>query len=127
MPAHKLLSRGLLEYLREFDIIMLSETRRNLLDLDMWVGFKVFFHPASEQNKAGEGLFLAVKRSPHYHILPYSTKGTSLWAKLQFQRGGTSFDRGDELYPPVRVPSPLTGFLQGPSITSRRHFSESSW
>ena len=104
MPAHKLLSRGLLEYLREFDIIMLSETRRQFIDLDMWVGFKVSFHPASEQSKAGEGLFLAVKRSPYYHILPYSTKDTSLWAKLQFQCGGPPLIVGTTYIPPSGSP-----------------------
>lgn len=90
--------------MRGFDVIMLSETRAHLLDIDMWAGFKVFFHPASEQSKAGEGLFLAVKRSSHYHILPYSTKGSSLWAKLQFQQGGRPLIVGTTYIPPTGSP-----------------------
>ena len=104
MATHKLLSRGLLEYLRGFDVIMISETRRHLIDIDMWVGFKVFFHPASAYSKAGEGLFLAIKRSPHYHILPYSTQGTSLWAKLQFHQGGPPLIVGTCYIPPSGSP-----------------------
>ena len=100
----KLMSRGLLEYLQSFDIIMLSETRRHVLDKDLWTQFKVFFHPASNLGRAGEGILLAIRYRPEYHIVPYSTKRGSLWAKVQFRGGGPPLIIGTTYIPPSGSP-----------------------
>ena len=98
------MSRGLLEYLQSFDIIMLSETRRHVLDKDLWTQFKVFFHPASNLGRAGEGILLAIRYRPEYHIVPYSTKRGSLWAKVQFRGGGPPLIIGTTYIPPSGSP-----------------------
>ena len=114
MSTEKLLSRGLLEYLHTFDIVMLSETRRLVIEKDLWEHFKLFFHPASSSGRAGEGLLLGIRYRKEYHILPYCTKGGSLWAKLQLRGGGPPLIIGTTYIPPSG--SPLLSSL---SLTNR--------
>jgi hypothetical protein len=104
MSTEKLLSRGLIEYLHTFDIVMLSETRLQVIDKDHWTQYKVFFHPASRSDRAGEGMMLCIRYRKEYHILPYCTKQGSLWAKLQFREGGPPLIIGTTYIPPTGSP-----------------------
>lgn len=108
MSTEKLLSRELLEYLHTYDIVMISETRRSVIEKDLWKPFKLFFHPASSSGKAGEGLLLGIRYSKEYHILPYCTKVGSLWAKLQFRDGGPPLIIGTTYIPPAGSPQLAT-------------------
>ena len=83
---------------------MLSETRRQVLEKDFWTSFKVFFHPASGRGRAGEGMLLGIRYSKDYHILPYSTKQGSLWAKIQFRGGEPPLVIGTTYIPPTGSP-----------------------
>jgi hypothetical protein len=49
--------------LREYDVILLSETRRDVWDDSLLPGYSVAFVPASRPGQPGEGLALAVRRS----------------------------------------------------------------
>ncbi len=104
MSTEKLLSRGLIEYHHTFDIIMLNETRRAVIEKDLWTPYKVFFQPASSPGRAGEGMLLGIRYSKEYHILPYCTKKGSLWAKLQFRHGGPPLLVGTAYIPPAGSP-----------------------
>eukprot|EP00884_Botryococcus_braunii_P003374 jgi/Botrbrau1/13037/Bobra.0389s0027.1 len=83
---------------------MLSETRRQIIERDLWAPFKLFFHPASHSGRAGEGLLLGIRYSNEYHILPYCTKQGSLWAKIQFKGGGLPLIIGTTYIPPSGSP-----------------------
>jgi exonuclease III len=83
---------------------MLSETRRQIIEKDLWSPFKLFFHPASHSGRAGEGLLLGIRYSKEYHILPYCTKQGSLWAKIQFKGGGLPLIIGTTYIPPSGSP-----------------------
>ena len=43
--------------------------------------------PSCQSGQAGEGLLVAVKRSPYYTVMDWGSNNTSLWVKLQFQAG----------------------------------------
>ncbi len=73
--------------LRAYDVILLSETRRDVWNDSLLPGYSVAFVPASRPGQPGEGLALAVRRSRSYIVYDWGSKCTALWVKLQFQCG----------------------------------------
>jgi exonuclease III len=99
--------------LQAYDVILFSETRRDIWDDSLLPGYSVAFVPASRPGQPGEGLALAVRHSPSYIVYDWGSNCTALWVKLQFQCG-TCLLVGSSYVPPQGSPQ-----LQEPDLSAR--------
>ena len=84
------------DYFQKFDVILLSETRSQHVDDRLFQGFSVSYQPSTEPSQAGQGLVVAVRRSPLYGIQDWCSDASSLWMRLVFR---------DNSFPPLHVGS----------------------
>lgn len=62
---------------------MLSETMQENLDSDFLPNYSIATVPATRQGTAGEGLLIAVRHSPHYHVLDVSSTSSIIMIRLR--------------------------------------------
>ena len=69
-------------YLQGFDVITLTETRSTRPHQGMLRDFDVFTAPARADGLAGEGMLVAVRRSPSYCTQRWASDASTLWVKV---------------------------------------------
>ena len=72
------------EYMRRFDIVLLTETQVEHVPSDLLPGYSVAAVPASRQHRNGEGMLVAVRHSHLYHVTDFTSDDTALWVRLTF-------------------------------------------
>ena len=77
------LSLGLPEYLRQFDVVMLTETQREHIPEQLFQGYAVSDTPATRDGRAGEGQLIAIRRSRNYTVTAHSQDASCIWMRLQ--------------------------------------------
>lgn len=87
--------------MRGFDVMLLTETRADYVPDDLFLEPSIAFCPASRASRAGEGMAIAVRRSPAYHVQDWSSDETRLWVKLLFPSGARSIIIGTCYVPPA--------------------------
>ena len=87
--------------MRDFDVLLLTETRADYIPDALLPGHSIAFSPASRAGRAGEGMAIAVKKSPAYHVQDWSSDETSLWVKLLFPSGASPVIIGTCYIPPA--------------------------
>lgn len=89
-----------MQYLRSFDIILLTETRADSVADHMFPDHSIAFSPASQAGQAGEGMMIAARKSHAYHLQDWTSDDTSLWVKIIFPSGAAPLIIGTCYMPP---------------------------
>ena len=87
--------------MRDFDILLLSETRADYVPDDLQPEHSIAFCPASRAGRAGEGMAVAVRKSHAYHVQDWASDETSLWVQLVFPSGARPIIIGTCYIPPA--------------------------
>ena len=89
-----------MQYLRSFDIILLTETRVDNVADNIFPDHSIAFSPARQAGQAGEGMTIAVRKFHAYHLQDWTSDDTSLWVKLIFPSGAAPLIVGTCYMPP---------------------------
>ena len=89
-----------MQYLRSFDIILLTKTRVDSVADHMFPDHSIAFSPSRQAGQAGEGMSIAVRKSHAYHLRDWTSDNTSLWVKLIFPSGAAPLIIGTCYMPP---------------------------
>jgi hypothetical protein len=73
--------------LQQFDIFLLTEARCSVWDDSLLPDHSIALVPADEAGKAGEGIVVAVRRNPGYHVQDWASNDTALWVRIVFAGG----------------------------------------
>ena len=87
--------------MREFDVLLLCETRTDFVPDSLLPDHSIAFCPASRAGQAGEGMAVAVRKSHAYHIQDWASDDTSLWVRLAFPSGARPIVVGTCYVPPA--------------------------
>ena len=94
-----------MQYLRQFDVLLLSETRAEYVADCVLPDHSIAFCPASQQGLAGEGIAIAIRKSDAHHVQDWSSDDTSLWVKICFQSRSRPLLVGVCYVPPAGSPN----------------------
>lgn len=77
---HELLLHDTLDYLLDFDITVLNETRSLTLPCGFLSPHTILTQPATRNGAPGEGLVIGVKKCINVSVVKWASDGSSLWA-----------------------------------------------
>lgn len=113
MQTSKLALWDTVQYFHSFDVILLSETRAVHFPDDLLPQYSIAYCPASQEGRGGEGLLVAVKKHPAFHVLDYGSDDSSLWVRLCFNSGRRPILFGAVYVPPAGSTNLQTVDLEG--------------
>ena len=89
------------QYLRDFDVILLSETRAVQIPDHLFTDYSLAYCPASEEGRGGEGILVAVRKHRLYHVQDFGSDDSSLWVRLCFNNSRRPLILGAVYIPPA--------------------------
>ena len=89
------------QYLRDFDVILLSETRAVQISDHLFTDYSLAYCPASEEGRGGEGILVAVRKHRLYHVQDFGSDDSSLWVRLCFNNSRRPLILGAVYIPPA--------------------------